>query len=78
MKKVTITAARRRLGALLDEVSAGEEIVLVRRGRPFARLVPIREDEKTLPSLEDFRRSIELHGPSLGEDLAAARTDERY
>ena len=78
MKEVTITAARRRLGALLDEVLAGEEIILVRRGRPLARLVSIREDEKRLPSLEDFRRSIELRGPTLGEDLAATRTDERY
>lgn len=78
MKKVTLTAARRRFGALLDEVAAGEEIVLVRRGRPVARLVPIRDDEKRLPSLDEFRRSIELHGPTLGEDLAAARTDERY
>ena len=75
---MTITAARRRLGALLDEVAAGEEIVMVRKGRALARLVPIRDDEKRLPSLEDFRRSIELHGPTLSEDLAAARTDERY
>lgn len=78
MRKVTITTARRRLGALLDEVAAGEEIILVRKSRPIARLTPILNDERWLPSLEDFRRSIDVHGPTLGEELAAARKDERY
>ena len=32
--------AKNRLGSLLDRVEKGEEIVITRRGRPVARLVP--------------------------------------
>ena len=32
--------AKNRLTALLDEVEAGHEILITRRGRPVARLVP--------------------------------------
>ena len=32
--------AKNRLGALLDRVEHGEEIVITRRGKPVAKLVP--------------------------------------
>ncbi|HEV2646851.1 MAG TPA: type II toxin-antitoxin system prevent-host-death family antitoxin [Acidobacteriaceae bacterium] len=32
--------AKNRLGALLDRVEAGEEVLITRHGRPVARLVP--------------------------------------
>ena len=39
---VTVGAfeAKNTLGSLLDRVERGEEIVITRRGRPVARLVP--------------------------------------
>jgi prevent-host-death family protein len=73
-----IREAREKLRALLDDVAAGEEIVLVRRGKPVARLVPAGDATKRLPSLADFRQSIQLSGTTLGEELAAAREEERY
>lgn len=39
-KIVTATAAKAHLLALLDEVAAGEEVEITRRGRSVARLVP--------------------------------------
>ena len=33
--------ARKRLGALLDRVEAGDEVVITRRNRPVARLVSV-------------------------------------
>lgn len=41
MKQVNIHAAKTHLSRLLDEVAAGEEVVIARSGRPVARLVPI-------------------------------------
>ncbi len=41
MKSATITEAKNRLSALLDQVRAGESIVIVDRGLPMARLEPI-------------------------------------
>ena len=38
--KMTATAAKAKLLALLDEVAAGQEIEITKRGRVVARLVP--------------------------------------
>jgi prevent-host-death family protein len=78
MREVSIKEARQSLRALLDDVAAGEEIVLLRRGRAVARLVPATEDAKRLPSLADHRRSIQPRGSTLGDEVAAAREEERY
>jgi prevent-host-death family protein len=40
MKEVGAFEAKSRLGQLLDRVEAGEEIVITRRGKAVARLVP--------------------------------------
>jgi prevent-host-death family protein len=41
MREVGAFEAKNRLGQLLDQVEYGEEIVITRRGRPVARLVPV-------------------------------------
>ncbi|TVR21850.1 MAG: type II toxin-antitoxin system prevent-host-death family antitoxin [Ilumatobacter sp.] len=38
---VNVHEAKTHLSRLLDDVAGGEEIVLAKAGRPFARLVPI-------------------------------------
>ena len=40
MISVTIPEAKSRLIELIDQVNAGEEVVICRRGMPIARLVP--------------------------------------
>ncbi|MGC2201212.1 MAG: type II toxin-antitoxin system prevent-host-death family antitoxin [Stellaceae bacterium] len=40
MRQVGAFEAKNRLGALLDEVERGEEIVITRRGKRVARLIP--------------------------------------
>jgi prevent-host-death family protein len=47
--------AKNKLGQLLDEVERGEEIVITRRGKEVARLVPAR----TTPSREEARAALE-------------------
>jgi prevent-host-death family protein len=39
-KSVNVHEAKTHLSRLLDEVAAGEEIVIAKAGRPVARLVP--------------------------------------
>lgn len=41
MKTLNIHAAKTHLSALVEEVAAGEEIVIAKAGRPVARLVPL-------------------------------------
>jgi len=42
MKIVNIQAAKTHLSRLVEEVSAGEDIVLAKAGKPLVRLVPFQ------------------------------------
>jgi prevent-host-death family protein len=42
MREIGAFEAKKKLGQLLDLVEAGEEVVITRRGRVVARLVPSR------------------------------------
>jgi prevent-host-death family protein len=42
MKKASITEAKNNLSALLDGVQGGSSVLIVDRGRPVARLEPVR------------------------------------
>ncbi len=41
MKTVNVHEAKTHLSRLLEQVEAGQEIVIARAGRPVARLVPL-------------------------------------
>lgn len=40
MHQINIHEAKTHLSRLLEEVEAGEEVIIARNGRPIARLVP--------------------------------------
>ncbi len=44
MKTVTAADANRRFSAILREVSQGEEMTIVSRGKPVATIGPVRTD----------------------------------
>ena len=46
MKVVTIHAAKTNLSRLIEEVTAGEEVVIARGKDPVARLVPMKPQKK--------------------------------
>jgi prevent-host-death family protein len=48
---INIYAAKTHLSRLIDQVNAGEEIVITRHGRPVARLVPASEAQPRKPGL---------------------------
>ena len=45
MKMASITEAKNNLSALIDRVKSGASILIVDRGRPVARLEPVRGAE---------------------------------
>ncbi len=51
MQTLNIHAAKTQLSRLLDEVAAGEDIVIARAGKPVARLVPFARSRRTLGRL---------------------------
>ena len=78
VKAVSVRNARSHLKALLDRVAAGEEIVIVRRGKAAARLVPPAVKRRRLPDLTAFRATIRLKGEPASITVGKAREEERF
>jgi prevent-host-death family protein len=73
MKEIQSSAAKARLGKLLDEVERGEAFVITRRGKPVARLVPNparrqRDIEQAISEIKELRKHTGR--ATLGEILA--------
>jgi prevent-host-death family protein len=78
MKTVSVAEARKRLKALLDEVSSGHEVSVVRRGQEVARLVPPTRRGRRLPALGSFRASIRVSGEAASRAVVRSRREGRY
>ena len=78
MSKVNIKEARSQLRTLLNRVAAGEEVVIQRRGKDVARLVPPVRTSRPLPDLSGFRASLQVRGEALSRVVARRLEEERY
>ena len=78
MKSVSVRDARAQLRILLNQVAAGEEVVILRRGKAVARLVQPRRKRRRLPSLTAFRSSLQVKGEPLSDTIIAARRKDRF
>ena len=76
MSKVNVRQAREKFPELLDRVEHGEEIVVTRRGKEIAKIVPIIQRVHRLPSLKAFRESIAPSGTPAAEILRKERDAE--
>ena len=56
MREVGAFEAKNRLGTLLDWVEAGEEVIITRRGKAVARLVPNTSGPDARQALEAVAR----------------------
>ena len=76
--EISAKEARVRLSDLLKRAEKGEEVLLLRRGKKVARLVPAKKVQKTLPSLKEFRASIRIKGQPLSMAVLKNREEERF
>jgi prevent-host-death family protein len=76
--KVSVREAREGLRRLLDQVQAGDEVVVLRRGVEVGRLVPPERKPPPLPDLSLFRASIKIRGAALSQSIREARRSSRY
>ncbi len=78
MQKVSVRETREKLSNLLDAVAAGEEITILRHGRPAARLTAPEPETVRFADRSEFRASL----PATKENAAAAvrklRDEERF
>lgn len=78
MKMVNVREAREQLSRLLDAVAAGEEVMIMRHGRPVARLVPAGAEEVAFRSRAGLRGSLPPMRRSAAEEARAGRDEERF
>jgi len=76
--EISAKEARGKLSSLLKKVEKGDEIVVVRRGKQVARLIPFQRKEKHLPQLREFRASIKIKGRPLSATISRSREEARY
>ncbi len=78
MLEISVKELRSELRRVIDQVEAGEEMTITRRGKVVARLVPPESEPKEFPDLTEFRASIELNGEGISETLIRERREARY
>ena len=76
--EINAKEARAKLSSLLKRVEEGGEVVLLRRGKRIARLIPAERKQGRLPTLKEFRASIQIRGEPLSIDVIRGREDERF
>ena len=80
MQEVGAFEAKNRLGALLDRVEQGEKIVITRRGKPVAKLVPANpgfdktKARQAISGLIEASRGLSLGGRKIRDLITEGRT----
>ncbi|KXW58492.1 antitoxin VapB47 [Ferrovum myxofaciens] len=75
MSTVTLAEAKAHLSHLLDQVEAGEEMVITRRGQPVARISPVEKPKHAIKSLVEFRSRMPRWRKSSAELLREMRDE---
>jgi prevent-host-death family protein len=60
MRAVTAREANQQFSKLLRRAEAGEEVVITKRGKPVAKLVPVVDERVGLDAAEKERRRREI------------------
>ena len=76
--EISVKEARTKISSLLDKTQKGEEVIILRRGKKVARLVPMSNKGKRFPDLGTFRKSISIKGKPLSKTVIQQRNEERY
>ena len=77
MEIVSVAATKAHLSELLTRIESGEEIVITRRGKPVARLSPIRQAKKPISSLQEFRDQLPRQKIPASDVLRLLREESR-
>lgn len=77
--EVNVKETREKFSSILNRTENGEEVVIVRRGKKIAKLVPFNNNVvKRLPDLRQFRASISVTKKGLSDAVFLDRDEGRY
>lgn len=79
MRTMTLAATKAHLSAVVDQVRAGEEVVITRRGHPVARIVaetpPVPTDTRWIDDLAAF---VDAQAPASDNSVTTMRAQDNY
>lgn len=78
MQSINVRETRENLSSLLDAVAAGEEIIILRHGKPAARLLAPQVECVRFLDRSALRDSLPMAKESASEVVRNLRDDERY
>lgn len=78
MHTINVRETREKLSNLLDAVAAGEEVVILRHGKPAARLTAAVPEKIQFPDRSQLRASLPPIRESSADVLRKLRDEERY
>ncbi len=73
MKTITFTDFRKKASGFMTEVEHGETLVLLRRGKPIAEVIPFSGNLQRTPSWKQPGICLQIQG----SDLSSAILEER-
>ncbi|MGQ7275353.1 type II toxin-antitoxin system Phd/YefM family antitoxin [Marinobacter sp. V034] len=68
--------AQEKLAKLVDAVASGKEIVILRHGKPAARMIPAVQESVIFPDRSELRRSLRPAGESASKAIGALRDND--
>jgi prevent-host-death family protein len=71
VKKVNVHEAKTHFSKLLERAHAGEEVIIAKGGRPYARLCPLEAPKPRQPGLLAGRVDEDFFEPLPDEELEA-------
>jgi prevent-host-death family protein len=73
MKTIAVTDFRRNASGFINEVEHGETLILIRRGKPVAEIIPFSGNPQKSPAWKQPGVPLQIEG----SDLSSAILEER-
>ena len=69
MEIINIHEAKTHFSKLLSRVHAGEEIIIAKSGKPYAKLIPIKQAKTRIPGIAEGRVTDAFFEPLPEDEL---------
>ena len=76
MTTISVSDFRNRVSGILNMVEKGEELVLIKHGKPIARILPVENGEGHIPSWKMPSLRLSVKGTELSKAILEERHDE--
>ncbi len=77
MKTITFTDFRKKASGFITEVEHGETLILLRRGKPVAEVIPFTDDIRRTQSWKKPGIQLKIQGSNLSSAILEERKENQ-